>query len=164
MINYYEFAITAIDQGRYTDAISDLDQALLIAQQSKDTSKEANVLNQLGEANINLGEFKLADSYLQEALTIFVETEDKAGEAASLVKLATLQTMRGDYSQGLINGKKALGMIREIEIDENEALQGLGFIYNKLGQYTESVDYYNQAYTFALEKDEKKNKPPHQGC
>ena len=107
----------------------------------------ADDLNKKGNSLYQKGQWEEAHNNLTEALRIYKELGDVAGESACLMNI-------GNVYNRLVLYKKALDYYRHsLEIDrrigdvagESACLTNIGIVYDSLGQYKEALDYYRQS-------------------
>jgi tetratricopeptide (TPR) repeat protein len=138
-------ALAAVEAqlGAWTDADGYYRQALGIATDLGDRSRQAAGLRGLaGLARIR-GRYDDADGYYRQALNIATEVGNRSGEEYSLQGLAGTARVRGRYEEADGFYRRALGIAAEIGDRSGEAssLQGIG------GTATEIGDRYGQAHS-----------------
>jgi len=108
---------------------------------------EAILLNDLGEAERNTGNFAAAETYLQQALGLRRAADTELGVARTLGNLGNVAQVRGDYAAASQYYEQALPLLRAAEsrLDEGTLLNNLGMVYTSLGDYARARDYYEQA-------------------
>ena len=85
-----------------------LQQALKIAREIRDRSREGEVLAMLGWAARSKQDYSKSQEYLNQSLTIAQQIGNKRGEARSLLLLGTLQYFQGTYPKALETFQLAL--------------------------------------------------------
>jgi CHAT domain-containing protein/tetratricopeptide (TPR) repeat protein len=108
---------------------------------------EANRLNQKGLQQLNTSQFQAALQSFGQALTIYREIGDRAGEGAALNNIGEVYSSLGQYLQALDSYEQALAISRAIgdRTGEGRTLTGIGAVYDRLGQYLQALDSYEQA-------------------
>jgi CHAT domain-containing protein/tetratricopeptide (TPR) repeat protein len=92
-----------------TQAVEEnLQQALKIARESRDRSREGEVLAMLGWAARSRQDYPKSQEYLNQSLTIAQQIGNKKGEARSVLLLGTVQYLQGDYPKALATFQSAL--------------------------------------------------------
>ncbi len=133
-------------QGRYTEAIPFITQALAIREQWLETEslEIADSLNELAELLRKQGRYVEAESLYQRALTIREHQlgPDLAEVATSLNNLARAYHHQGRYSEAEPLYQRAL-TIRDHELgtahhDVADSLYDLAFLYREQGRYVEA--------------------------
>lgn len=123
-----------------------------------------NVLNQLGDAECEIGEFDQAKQRYQKALEILnnIEEETSPQVAYQLDKIGSVLDLLEEYDQALDHKEKAL-IIREAinnkgddNLDVAESLRRLGDTHNRMGEdesqtdaiyhTTQSIGFYERAF------------------
>ena len=92
----------------------------------------------------------------QQALGIYLETKNRAGEAAVLTDLGNLHRMTGSPEEGVELHRRTIQIYRELENRAGEAtsLYSLGHSYYALGRYEEALECYTQAVPIAREVED----------
>ncbi|PWH13642.1 MAG: hypothetical protein DDG58_13660 [Ardenticatenia bacterium] len=83
---------------RYAVAVQSFEAACRAAEQAGERHHLAEVLNDLGVAWRELGEWDAAQRALEAAYTLFGELQDTRGQAQALGNLASVHEGRGDYA------------------------------------------------------------------
>ncbi len=78
-----------------------LQQALKLSRESRDRSREGEVLAALGWATRDKQDYPKAKELLDQSLTIAQQTGNKKGETRSVLLLGTVQYFQGDYAKSL---------------------------------------------------------------
>jgi CHAT domain-containing protein/flagellar motility protein MotE (MotC chaperone) len=109
------------------------------------------LLNNLGNVNADLGNFKLSESYYLQSLEIRSKLlgETHPHFAATLNNLGALHRDMGDYKKAELFYLRCLE-IRQKTLEANhpdiaQSLNNLGVLYKNTGKYQKSEDNYNQA-------------------
>ncbi len=88
-------------QGKFSESIGTLQEALKIAKQTKDKVQAASLLTSLGNANVALGDSKTAKRLLTRGLKLAQETGQSALVTTSLNNLGNLHATEGEFRQAL---------------------------------------------------------------
>lgn len=123
-----------------------LNQALALAQASGDTSREADVLHELGNAEAS-GSYKRAHKFFQAALDIHRRLADRTGEGNDLCGLSTSYWSQADYTEAARCAREAARVHQAAgnKIGEANALCCLGYARTQTGEYRAALDAFNQA-------------------
>jgi CHAT domain-containing protein/Flp pilus assembly protein TadD len=121
---------------------------LLLAQSSNtaDRKAEADRLFQQGIEQYRISQFREALQSWEQALDIYREIGDRAGEGRALGNLGNAYLSLGDYQQAIDLYEQHLAIAREIgdRAGEGRALNNLGIAYRSLGDYQQAIDLYEQ--------------------
>jgi CHAT domain-containing protein/tetratricopeptide (TPR) repeat protein len=123
---------------------------------------EAERLLQKGFQQYQTSQFTEALQSWQEALHIFREIENRAGEGRSLGNLGLIYYSLGNYPNASKFLEESLIIARELndELGEQNSLGNLGVISYSLGNYKKGINYVEQSLVIARKL---KNKPSEQG-
>jgi tetratricopeptide (TPR) repeat protein len=123
--------------GRYEEAISSYDRAILIKPDDHD------IWNNRGISLDNLGRYEEAIASYDQAISIEPDKKYEAwrGRGISLRKL-------GRYEDAIASYDRAIS----INPDDYQAIHNKGFAYFKWGKYVESIDCYNQAISIEADR------------
>ncbi len=88
-------------QGKFTESIGTLKEALKIAKKTRDRVQVASLLTSMGNANIALGDSKTAKNLLTRGLKLAQETDQPALVTTSLNNLGNLYSTEGEYQQAI---------------------------------------------------------------
>jgi tetratricopeptide (TPR) repeat protein len=106
----------------------------------------------------NLGQYRKALDYYQQALEIQREIGDKGGVGNNLMNLGGVYDNLGQYRKALDYYQQALEIQREIgdKRGVSNNLTNLGVVYMNLGQYRKALDYSQQALEIQREIGDKR--------
>ena len=123
-----------------------MEAGLIAARRLGSRSAEAAHLGNLGNAYENLGEYRRAIEYNEQALTILVELGNRLGEGNSLGNLGLAYYALGGYRRAIEYYEQSLVIKREISNRQGEgnSLGNLGLAYRSLGEYRRAIDYQEQ--------------------
>ena len=115
---------------------------------SNDSRKaEADRLLNQGLQKSQTGKFEAGLEFLQQALIIFREIQDKRGEGESLGTLGLVYYFQGKYPKSIDYIKQGLKIFQEIKypLREGQSLGNLGLVNEALGNSSEALKNYQQA-------------------
>jgi signal transduction histidine kinase len=135
--------LSAFEQNMDVLQVDKLQKALLNA---KEDTTRALILTQLAEAYRD----RITDTsfnYAQNALELSRQINYPRGESKALIILSYYFYNRGNLTQGLELGLKALDITRKYKLyqDQPYAMVRLGNIYMSLRNYKEALSYYHQS-------------------
>ncbi|GET37875.1 CHAT domain-containing protein [Microseira wollei] len=108
---------------------------------------EVMIQNNIGAISYYLGEYSQAQKFLEEALAIHRQIDNKAGEALTFTNLGGLYDSQGDYFRALEFHQQALEIHRELgdRFGEATTLNNIGVVYNNLDDYERALANQQQA-------------------
>jgi CHAT domain-containing protein/tetratricopeptide (TPR) repeat protein len=111
-------------------------------------SAEADRLQQQGIDSYQIS-YQSALEFLQSALEIYRDIDNRQGEANLLGNLGNVYYSRGDYLRAIDFHQQSLAIKREIGDQQGEAnsLGNLGNAYNSLGEYPQAIGFHKQSLT-----------------
>jgi len=114
---------------------------------------EADRLLEQGIQQHKISQFREALQYWKQALTIYLEIENRQGEAKSLGNLGLAYKSLGNYKQAIEFHEQSLEISREIGDRQWEAgsLCNLGNAYGFLGQYDKAIEFQQQSLVISRE-------------
>ncbi|MCT7986621.1 CHAT domain-containing tetratricopeptide repeat protein [Laspinema sp. A4] len=117
------------------------------AQTVEELKQEAERLLNLGIEQYQRSQIRDALQSWEQALEIYQQIGDKAGEGKTLVSLGTVYGSLGEYAQAEQYYHQSLAIYRQLgnKAGESNALLGLGNIYNFLGDYAQADQYFRQS-------------------
>ena len=95
-------------QGHYAQAVSHLQQSLILCQQVGDRGGEGRALGNLGEVELRLHHYQQATAHVQQALALFQEIGDRISEADTLTSLGLIDLRQGRHEQAAEHLRHAL--------------------------------------------------------
>jgi tetratricopeptide (TPR) repeat protein len=125
---------------------------LLVQERKKkkpDRKRIANILKKLGDLYRNTGQPQKGLKYLQEALALHRQLDDKQGEASDLSDIGLIYRELGEMNKALKYIRDALQLSRQVKdkLEESNQLGNLGIIYSEFGQQHEALKYQQEALT-----------------
>ena len=161
-----ERGLGLMKQGRYPEAIAQLERAVALAPQAfgREGPETAILLNALGMAHFNLNQYETAEPLFLRVLKITEARRDAArfSEAASVLNnLATVYSNTGDYARAERAYRRSL-QIKEQQLGPNEpsiatGLNNLAAVYSDMGQYEKAEPLYQRSlriYEGARQRDD----------
>lgn len=119
-------------------------QALALYRQHHHRPGEGEALNGLGWCCQQQQQLEEALYYLNHAHQIQQTIDDPHGLGMTLINLATVHEMLGDYSQAFANRHQALELLEQFDDPYQSTLvhHGLGVLYSRLGDYAIAEQHY----------------------
>ncbi|WDE07111.1 tetratricopeptide repeat protein [Thalassomonas viridans] len=152
---YSDIAQVYMHYGRYHEAIPHYNQALAHARRFEQPSWVAEQLLSAGVAYLMDKNNDKAIAYLNEALVLAENADDKHKLFFINKRLGEAYRSEEEYSRALEYHNRAL--VAATDMDSKaliiQSQIDLGIIYSWLEQYETSMDYYQQALTMAVEVD-----------
>ncbi|MBE9138011.1 CHAT domain-containing protein [Nodosilinea sp. LEGE 07088] len=114
---------------------------------------EATRLLRQGLRQLDLSQFQAALQSWEQALEMYRELGDRAGESRTLGNMGIAYRSLGQYERAIDFYEQDLAITREIgdRPGEGAALGNLGNAYGDLGQYGRAIDFYEQRRAIARE-------------
>jgi len=114
---------------------------------------KATSLRDISLSLIYLNKIEDAKSYLNEAIALLTEIDDKSGLALAYINYGLIESKKENFLQALSYFQKALKLSEETknELNKSLILNNLGVINQKLGMNQISLDYFKQAYEIVKE-------------
>ena len=153
---HFAWAKNLDKQAAYADAIVQYQAALAIDKEYR--RKQAAIdLNNLGYAHAQLRQYQQALAYYEQALTLWREGQDRAGERITLDNTGVTYRLLKQYDDAIASHEQALTLAREVNNrpSEGTTLNNLGLVYDDLGQYDTAMSYYEQALTIRRETQDR---------
>lgn len=134
-------------------AVQQWQTALSQSRQAGDRSREILVLNWLGIAYTDLGEFNQALDIYHQLLPLVRSLNDHHTEASTLMSMAKVQAFLGEYQKSLDFYSRALPLWQAVGFRSGTAavLNNMGKVYADLGESALSLNYYNQVLPLVRE-------------
>ena len=141
-------------KGNYDAALAQFEPALATARELGDRAAEAQALSELGRVKGTWqAEYEPGQKYLDQAMEIAVELDDKPIQMFVLRQLGNLGFGIGELEQSLEYLEQSLALAEELGDKESQAnaLNSLGLTASALGQYEEAKEWYSRGMTIAEE-------------
>lgn len=145
---WYLLAKNAISIGDTQRAIDEyLVQALVLQNKLGNRQGRADVVNALGVAYLNLGEFAQAEEQLRRAAELRREIGDDRGYATSISNLALILAWTGQYDEARQRLEEGRAIFEKIGDQEGAARSEnhLGVLEEERGRYAEALSHYRRA-------------------
>jgi CHAT domain-containing protein len=131
------------EQQLYRGILQTYTQELAAAQRSQDLSKQAEVINQAGEAHQYFGEFKPAIALYQQALGLTRQAQDRQIEEQVLTNLAKAYTKQTSPDAGTRFLEQQLQQVKGDRESQKVALKVWGQFSINLGNYQNVLAAYH---------------------
>jgi tetratricopeptide (TPR) repeat protein len=127
--------------------------ALKVAVKINHKILEANISQNLGNAYEQLGDYRKAIEYYEQALNIARDVSHRKGEGQCLGNLGIAYSNLGDYQKAIEYHEQALTISREIgdRLIESNALTNISVVYQILGNYQKAIGY--QEESLAIDRE-----------
>jgi len=127
------------------------------SQNKDDRIAEAGQLLEQGNAQFNAFDFEAALQSYQQALDIYQEIGDEAGEGSTRNNIGVAYARLNQNELALEFLKQALVIRKEIadQTGEGTSLLNLGWVYDNLNQVEQALEFYQQALAIRKELDDK---------
>lgn len=131
----------------YQAAVKKFEEARQLFQAAGNTSKEASMLNYMGNHLLSLGQMEQAGNSFTRALALFRSVRNQAEEARTLNNLGGLHSLTGEQQKALEYFKESLPLLRTAGDRNTEAatLNNIGHVYQELSENQQAFDYLSQA-------------------
>ncbi len=154
--SYLTIGACQYQNGNYPEALDAFQSSLIL---SKDTTVQANSLNNIGNIQDELKNYDLALKYLGQALELKELTNDKKGAAGTRENMATVYSKKGEFEKALELYKEILEFRKSKgeEAGMSTTLMNIGYGYEKLGRFQNALDYYSQSLKLLYKLDDNRN-------
>jgi tetratricopeptide (TPR) repeat protein len=145
-------------QGYAGLAITLLAQAAAAAQADNDRRCQAAYLSSLGSAYRDVGQVKTGMKYYRQALKLYRDLGDAAGEGLTLGRLGITYRLLGQTESAIEHLRQGLTLAQQADNPHAREmhLSNLGIVYRQLGQLETAVDYLRQALDIARARQDKR--------
>jgi tetratricopeptide (TPR) repeat protein len=89
-----------------------------------EAAKDATALTQLGDDHRDRSEYEQAIAFYEQALALYREVQDRAGEGRTLTRLGQAYYALSQYKQALALSEEALAMSRPSRSTANSTTEG----------------------------------------
>ncbi|WP_374685513.1 tetratricopeptide repeat protein [Promineifilum sp.] len=129
-MGHFSYGVNLLNQGRDRDAYGHLTLAAELFDQADDTWDKTNTLIHLANASLALGQYKQADVWLREAMTLAERLGDPWQIAFALNNLGEVARAQGDYDRARPYYERAEAMYREADAlgDHARLIHTLGYL------------------------------------
>ena len=148
-----ELSLTAQALGDYSRSIEAGTQAADLFRKRSDAANEAIAANTVGSSRLYHGDYAAALENFQRALQLDRAQHDAKGEITRLSNIGNIYFFQGKYLDALESYQRAMRRVEETAAEPWNAgrrqlvLANLATLYQQLGQYQKSLDYYQLAQT-----------------
>ncbi|WP_350285736.1 tetratricopeptide repeat protein [uncultured Croceitalea sp.] len=145
-------AMIFTDKGDYKTAIEQSLFALKVLDTiDREVYRKADINSQIGDIEMQRGNFVAAIAYYKKALTVFVETEDNIYVSNTHIKIGDAYASSNNYKKAKEYLELGLKLAREYDIKDNlqQALANLGTIYVKEGLYSKALTNLNESLSMS---------------
>lgn len=141
------------------DSIDQLQAALDLARQNRETARQLDILKAIGKAQISQGYESEAAAAYSEILEIYEDAEDRQGILETLDMLAGLLIRAKATLTALTHIQRGLHLAQDLGDQETEMhLQTTrGDAHQELGESVSAVEAYELALSAARDRDDKQN-------
>jgi tetratricopeptide (TPR) repeat protein len=146
-----ELSQTALALGEYSRAIEAGTQSAAIFQQRNDAANESQSANTVGLSELYRGEYPAALQSFERSLRLDRSQHDGKGEITRLSNIGNVYFFQGKYLDALQSYQHALRRVEETAAEpwnpsrRQLVLANLAILYQQLGQYQKSLEYYQLA-------------------
>ena len=142
-----------LNQRRFEETVSHLQQALLIFRNLGNQRHEARVLTYLGTTHVDLKRSDEAFEYQRQALQVLQELGDQYEEGWALAGLGWVHEELRRFDEAIDCRQQALSIFEAIGDYQGQGIvfQDLGATYTELERFTEAADCYQHAVDRARE-------------
>jgi tetratricopeptide (TPR) repeat protein len=149
---YYYLGWIKMDQGKYTEALTDYEKSLKIRQKTLPANHPhlATSYSSIGSVYDNMGEYSKALSYYEKAFEIYQKTlpANHPNLAASYNNIGSVYDNMGEYSKALSYYEKDLEIYQKTLPANHPNLatsyNNIGSVYNNMGEYSKALSYYEK--------------------
>lgn len=143
----YEEGMDAYRAGEYEEALEAFARARDLFAQEGNQTGEIEALGSLGAINIELEQWDKAQQFLDEALTICTDTEDRSNQAKVLGNLGMMHARQGDTERAVEAYEQAIGIFRDLDDRGNEkaVMRQMSKLKLKKGKVLDAVGDYQEA-------------------
>lgn len=144
--------------------VSNVSLAIDLAQKAKGHAEVLNYLEGLAQANCSLGLFymivgnhELAETFTNEALSVFKDKQNQSGVAECLYILGSIAYKSARHHEGLELLYDGLRISQELEDVGNQSrtLKAIGYIYDSFQEYDKAQDIYERCQALSQQIDDK---------
>jgi CHAT domain-containing protein/tetratricopeptide (TPR) repeat protein len=150
---HFQEAERAFSQSKYEEAVENYKLAIADFEQQKNKQDLAIGIRNLGRSYRSLGRFDEALGFLNKALKMHQEMNDRGEAGTDLTFIAIAHQRKGDYDKSLELSVKALAIHTELQNREQMArtLENFANIYYRKADYDKSIDFFLQSLAISKE-------------
>jgi len=134
-------AIALTEQGKYADALVNLEDALILFEKQNEPKSVASVQHQIGIVHQEAGDYESAEAAYRRSLEIETQNDNKSGQAGSLTMLGNL------YNASLNRLEEAVTFYRQaadIYVETNDMAKE-GRVRNNIANTLRQLKRYDEA-------------------
>jgi len=122
-------------------ALNVLDESLVAFKKSG--GNIATSLIMMGQAHSALGNFRKADQYLKDAISVSVQKDSKIEESKAYIELGNLNNKQDKLQEATDNYLKGLDLTETTQVfrEKRDVYDGLASTYSKLGDFENAYTY-----------------------
>ena len=137
-------------QGKYTDALQILTDALFVSDSIKDSKNYSGLLFTIGNTYGQINDHETAIGYFERVLTLCRKNGDVLGEANSLINLASANSETEQFEKAEQFARQALDIVKNRNLmAESDVLSVLTDILLHQNKYDELEGFYERMYQIA---------------
>lgn len=143
-------------QGYGNIATTLLEQAANASEMLKEPLNQAHYLGSLGSAYRDLSLIKTGMKHYKQALKVYRDLGDKAGEGITLGRIGIAHRLSGQAQPAIEHLEQALAIAREVGNQRTEGinLANLGIAYRLVGKSDMAIEYLQQALQIARDRED----------
>jgi len=135
-----------------------LNQAAKASEMLKQYEQQAGFLGSLGSAYRDLGQIKTGMKFYREALKIYRDLHDTAGEGITLGRLGIAHRLQGQAQAAIEHLEEALAIARKVGNQQAEGinLANLGIAYRLMGDAEKAITHLEAALSITQARGDKR--------
>ena len=137
----------------YKGALAKFEEALKIFKKTFYAEGISSTLGNMGMIHSNLGDYKSALKYCNDALEMCRSNvfKDVKGEGKNLVNIGLIYANMGDYKKSLQSYEDAMDIFKRLDDlqGQGKVSVSMGNLYSDLGDYDKALEYYEEGLDIA---------------
>jgi hypothetical protein len=156
-VNLYKWAAKAMYIYNPDSAMGLAEQGLKLSKKIKYKAGEANCMNEIANILTRQGNYPLALHYHLQKLKLNEDLHDITGLATTNMNIGIVYVYQEDYTNALINYRKANAIIQANHITQQEynIALNIGDVFDKTNQLDSAENYYSLSLRIAKEKQDE---------
>ncbi len=145
-------------KGNFDAAAAQFESALATARMLGDRSAETQLLGELGRVKGTWqGDYEAGQKYLDEAMEIAIELDDKPNQMFLLRQLGNFGFGKGDFEESLGYLKQSLEVARDLKDNESiaNALNSMGLVAWALDDFEQALEWFLEALELAEKRGDR---------